>query len=226
MFRLGERLSACASLVQKDAIVADIGTDHAKLPVYLIHNDLCKGAIASDIAKKPYEGARTFVRDHDLADKIDVRLGAGLEKIAPDEVTDIVIAGMGGELISQILEAAPWTKDSKYNLVLQPMSKASVLREWLMANGYEIMSETPVTDSGRDYTVINSRYTGEIKEITDIDIFAGKLIPCKNDAARRLLRKQAKMLEDQMEGLSRQGNILLAEQVAYIISSLNMLSEE
>ncbi len=225
-FTLGARLSACASLVRKDAVVADIGTDHAMLPVYLIENALCKGAIASDIAQKPYEGAAAFVREHGLTEKIDVRLGAGLDKIVPDEVTDIVIAGMGGELIVQILEAAPWTENEKYNLILQPMTKASILRSWLITNGYSMESETAVTDSGRDYTIISSRYTGEKRIPSEIEIYVGKLVPCENDSARRLLKKQAKMLENRLKGIKAKDSVLACEYIENIIFHLNKFSEE
>ncbi len=222
---IGCRLSACASLVRKGAVAADIGTDHGKLPVYLVENSVCEKAIASDIAKKPYEGAVSFVKEHGLEDKIDVRLGAGLEKIAPDEVSDIVIAGMGGELIVQILEEAPWTKNEKYNLILQPMSKASILRSWLIMNGFPIISETAVTDSGRDYTIINSTYTGEERIPTQTEVYVGKLVPCQNDSARRILKKQAKMLEDQLKGVMKQNDLYLGEQMGMIIGTLIELSE-
>lgn len=224
--RLGARLAACAELVRKDALVADIGTDHAMLPVYLTENEICKGAVASDIAQKPYEGAAAFVKEHNLTDKIDVRLGAGLDKIAPDEVTDIVIAGMGGELIAQILEDAPWTENEKYNLILQPMTKASILRSWLLTNGYSIESETAVTDSGRDYTIINSRYTGEKIVPTEIEIYTGKLVPCQNDSARRLLKKQAKTLENQLKGIKAGDSMLAEEYIENIIYHLTKFSEE
>lgn len=226
MFKLGGRLSACAKLVRKDSVIADIGTDHAMLPVYLIHNGICKTAIASDIARKPYEGAVNLVKEYGFTDEIDVRLGGGLDTIAPDEVTDIVIAGMGGELITQILETAPWTKDEKYNFILQPMSKVSDLRRWLYANGFEIQSETAVTDTGKDYTVINSRYTGVIMGFTELDVYAGKLIPCKNESAKNLLNKQAKMLEDKLIGLQKKGDNTAVEQMRNIINELRRLSEE
>ncbi len=226
MFKLGERLLACAELVRKGSISADIGTDHAKLPVYLVHSGICERAIASDIAQKPYESAVSLVKEYGLTELIDVRLGGGLDKIAPDEASDIVIAGMGGELIVQILEAAPWIRDTKYNLILQPMSKSSILRSWLMMNEFSIESETAVTDSGRDYTVINSRYTGNKVVPSELEIFTGKLVPCQNDSARRLLKKQAKMLRDQLKGLSYKNDEILMDSVEYIISELEKLSEE
>ncbi len=223
--RLSERLSACAEMVRSGGVVADIGTDHAMLPVYLVESGICERAIASDIAKKPYEGAMAFVREHELTDMIDVRLGGGLEKIAPDEVSDIVIAGMGGELIAQILEDTDWVKNNKYNLILQPMSKAGVLRFWLMTNGFSIESETAVTDSGRDYTIINSRYTGEKTTPAEGDTYCGKLVPCKNDSARRLLRKQASMLRNEAIGLRHNGENDKAQQCMEIAEKLDELSE-
>lgn len=223
---LGPRLEACAAMVREGSVMADIGTDHAKLPVHLVGCGICKRAIASDIAKKPYEGALLFVKENGLTDSIDVRLGAGLDKIDPDEVTDIVIAGMGGELIAQILEAAPWTGDGGYNLILQPMSKASVLRGWLIENGFSIESETAVTDSGRDYTVINSRYTGEKRKPERLEIYVGRLVPCRNESARRLLIKQANLLKNEAIGLSHNGDAENAQKYLETAEELIKLSEE
>lgn len=225
-FKLSERLSACAALVRDGAVVADIGTDHAMLPVHLVKIGKCERAIASDIAKKPYESAASLVKEYDLTDKIDVRLGGGLEKISPDEITDIVIAGMGGELIAQILEDAEWVRNKKYNLILQPMSKASVLRSWLLTNGFSIESETAVTDSDRDYTIINSLYTGEKQIFTELESYCGKLIPCKNDSARRLLRKQAAMLRNEVIGLKHSGEAERAQEITEIAEALEGFAEE
>lgn len=224
--KLGARLSACAEFVSSGGVVADIGTDHAMLPVFLVESGKCRKAIASDIAQKPYEGALLFVKENNLADKIDVRLGAGLEKVGSDEVSDIVIAGMGGELIAQILEAAQWTRSSELSFVLQPMTKAAALRTWLMKNGFEILREKAVTDSGRDYTVMKCRYTGKKASPTGLEAYVGKLIPCESDSARRLLKKQADMLKNEAVGLNHNGCTDMAQQYTETAERLEKLSEE
>ncbi len=224
--KLGARLSACAEFVETGGVVADIGTDHAMLPVFLVESGKCVNAIASDIAQKPYESASAHVKENGLTDKISVRLGGGLEKVGPEEVSDIVIAGMGGELIAQILEAAQWTKSEKYNFVFQPMTKAALLRTWLMENGFEISKEKAVTESGRDYTIMKCRYTGINVSPTRLEAYGGKLVPCVDDSARRLLKRQANMLRSEAIGLEHDGCNDKARLYRETAEKLEMLSEE
>lgn len=114
------RLQKVAALVRPGSRLADIGTDHAYLPTALVQRGVCPTAIASDVRPGPVQAARRTVEAAGLNDKIDVRLGDGLEPIRPDEAEDIVIAGMGGETIAAILAAAPWVKDGRYRLICSP----------------------------------------------------------------------------------------------------------
>ncbi|MBR5135399.1 MAG: SAM-dependent methyltransferase, partial [Clostridia bacterium] len=133
-----KRLLCVASMVREKARLADIGTDHAHLPVYLLQQNRIVRAIAADIGEGPADAARRTVQAAGLQDKVTVRVGDGLSVISPEEVTDIVIAGMGGETIVHILKQAPWLKKGQYRLVLQPMSKTVELRAWLYENGFTI----------------------------------------------------------------------------------------
>lgn len=150
---LTPRLQLLASWVPQGARFADIGTDHAYLPVWLMLQGRLHSAIASDLRKGPLERARETGRTYG-AEGIDYRLANGLADIQPDEVDVIAIAGMGGETIAAILEAAPWTADGQHTLLLQPMTKDHELRRYLMEHGYCIRREALVYDRGTIYPVM------------------------------------------------------------------------
>ena len=137
--KLDQRLSAVAALVRLGSRLADIGTDHAYLPVWLVQNGVCPAAIAADLRPGPLEAARRHVAAAGLEDRISLRLGDGLAPVFPGEADDIVIAGMGGETIAAILAAADWLADARLRLVLQPMSRAEETRRWLLKNGFSGM---------------------------------------------------------------------------------------
>lgn len=154
---LSKRLAAVAAMVRQGSRVADIGTDHAFLPVHLAESGITPSAIASDLRKGPCASAEKTVKAAGLADKIAVRLGDGLSSVLPDEVDDIVIAGMGGETVAAILAAAPWVRDGRLRLILQPMSKIKVLHAFLLTGGFAIDREIIVRD-GHDYVVLCAHF--------------------------------------------------------------------
>ncbi len=169
------RLQTVASFVRQGSRLADIGTDHALLPCALVEKGHCPSAIASDIRVGPTEAARRSVSAAQLEGQIDVRLGGGLDTVSPDEVEDIVIAGMGGETIAAILEEAPWTKDGRYRLILQPMTRAEKLRRFLYENGFSIEEERIAADGKRCYTVLCVSYTDTPFVPTDEECYVGKI---------------------------------------------------
>ena len=150
---LTPRLQLLADWVPEGARFADIGTDHAYLPVWLMLQGRLKSAIASDLRKGPLERARETGRTYG-AEHIDYRLANGLADVRADEADVITIAGMGGETIAAILEAAPWTADGNHTLLLQPMTKDHELRRYLMDHGYCITREALVYDRGTIYPVM------------------------------------------------------------------------
>ena len=181
--KLDDRLSAVASLVRNGKRVADIGTDHGYLVAYLVENGICPSGIAADLRKGPLENARQTVIQQELSDKIELILSDGLLNIPENSCDDIVIAGMGGNLIAEILEKAPWVKDERINIVAQPMTHAEVLRQWFIDNGFAINKEKTATDGKRFYCIISASfsgtsathdasyiYTGEIKPDSETDI--------------------------------------------------------
>ena len=147
---LSPRLQLLADWVPQGARLADVGTDHAYLPVWLTLHGRVTSAIASDLRKGPLERARETGRTYE-AEGIDYRLGDGLAFIRPEEADTIVIAGMGGENIASILAAAPWTADGQHTLLLSPHTKAEELRLFLMDHGYAIRREALVNDRGTIY---------------------------------------------------------------------------
>lgn len=171
---MDNRLLFISGLVSKGCRVADIGTDHAYLPIYLMANSICTKVIATDIRKKPLAVAKVNIETHN-AKNIDLRLCDGLQDISPEEVDEIVIAGMGGEVISEIINNARWLKNSYYKLILQPMSHSEDLRKYLCDNGFFIKNERAVESENRIYTVIEARYCGEKIEYNDLFLYIGKL---------------------------------------------------
>ena len=131
---LSPRLAALAALVPAGARLADVGTDHAYLPVWLLLRGKIRGAIASDVNPGPLDRGRETARAYGVEDKIDIRRCDGLAGLTAGEADTIVIAGMGGDLIARILAQAPWTREVA--LLLQPMSSQEDLRQWLAENGY------------------------------------------------------------------------------------------
>ncbi len=152
---LSPRLRALAAWVPSGAKLADVGTDHGYLPVWLTLRGCVSSAIASDLRPGPLERARASARTCG-AEGIDFRLCDGLSGIGPEEADTIVIAGMGGENIAAILETAPWTADGRHTLLLQPMTRAEVLRGSLADRGYTIRREALVEERGILYPVIEA----------------------------------------------------------------------
>lgn len=156
---LDKRLSAVASLVRRGSAVADIGTDHAYLPVYLVQSGVCPRAVAADLRPGPLASARAHIAAAGLSSVVDARLGDGLSPIAAGEVEDIVIAGMGGDTVAEILDACDWVCDERYSLILQPMTHPERLRAWLLTHGFSITAERPVWEGRRFYHVLAASYT-------------------------------------------------------------------
>ncbi len=156
------RLLTVASLVPEGAILADVGTDHAFLPIYLLEQGKIPSAVASDLRDGPCERAKLHIAQHGLSDKITVRKTDGLHGLAAFSPTAITICGMGGELIASILDAAPWVKSPAISLILQPMTKADTLRRYLASHGFLPDAErlAAEADASKIYQIFRAHYTG------------------------------------------------------------------
>ena len=151
--QLQPRLQLLATLIPKGSRLADVGTDHGYVPVYLLQRGLISGAIASDIGAEPLQHAKNTAAEYEV-EGIDFRLCPGLDAVAPEECDTILIAGMGGETIITILENAPWTKRGEHLLLLQPMTKVEMLRKWLSDNEYTFTGERLVFDKDHLYPIM------------------------------------------------------------------------
>lgn len=193
MKKLKNRLYTVSTLVPNGARVADIGCDHGHLPIYLICEGIASFCIASDKKENPLSSAKANIEKVGLC--IETRLGSGLSTIDDGEVDCITIAGMGGEVIASILEAAPWVKDEKYTLVLQPMTSADALRRYLCEKGFSIQREIACVENRKVYSVIKAVYTGDCVIPDEFFCRVGKLIP-ESAAAVLYIEKQKRIIED------------------------------
>ena len=151
---LGPRLRAIADLVPEGcSCLADIGTDHGYSPAALLLEGRLERAVAADIGAGPLDHARRTAASCGVTDRMDFRLGDGLGVLNPGEADVIVIAGMGGDTITDILAAAPWSRDGPL-LLLQSMSRTDALRRWLPQNGYAVQAERLVQDKGVLYPIL------------------------------------------------------------------------
>ena len=179
MIELGERLTRVASFVPNGSKVCDVGSDHAYLPVYLIQKDQITCAIAGEVVEGPYLSAKQTVRDYRMENRIEVRLGDGLQILSKeDEVTAVTICGMGGELISRILEAGynGGHLNGRERLILQPNVAEHFVREWLMNHSYHIVEETVVEDNHRLYEIIVAEPVDKRVEYTELELKYGPIL--------------------------------------------------
>ncbi|MBQ2774298.1 MAG: SAM-dependent methyltransferase [Clostridia bacterium] len=204
MITVSNRLMMAANMVRSGVVVADIGTDHAYLPSYLVMSGKIPRAIACDLRQMPLENARETVERYNISDKIELRLSDGLDAVKPNEVQDIIIAGMGGTLTAQILERAQWLKDSGIRLILQPMTHAEDVRAFLCENGFEILKESACEDEGRVYISICAEFTGCKKKYPAGYEFYGEL-DRTDDLSQRFVKKQYVRIKKRADSLRAAG---------------------
>ncbi len=170
MISLDSRLSTAASLCRRGVTICDVGTDHALLACYLAQHG-AKSVIASDVREGPLNAARRTIAQYGVKNVTAV-LSDGLDRI--DFADDVVICGMGGELIMKIISGCRFLSENT-RFILQPMTKADTLRRELYRSGYEIMEERTARDGGRLYTVMLARYTGQKSEPDKLFCLCGKI---------------------------------------------------
>lgn len=190
---LNDRLLACAEYVQGD-VVCDVGTDHAQLLVYLLQKNLIQKAIACDIKEKPLQAARKNISQAGQQERTEFFLSDGLQNVPEKNITDIVIAGMGGEMIVHILENSSFSLENK-TLIFQPMSKAEILRKWLYLHGFEIMQEKCIPDKQFLYAVMQVKKTNISRNPEIEEIYFGKMnlhFPESEAYAKRVIQQLKK----------------------------------
>jgi len=154
LIELKERLAAIAEYVPQGSVVVDVGTDHAYLPVYLVQTSKCARTVGIDVHQGPYRSAVEQVESQGLEDRISIFLGDGLKTLSPGQADVVVIAGMGGTSIIEILKASPEVLDPVRRLILQPMVAGAALRLYLLKHGWTIVDEQLVEEEKRIYEII------------------------------------------------------------------------
>jgi tRNA (adenine22-N1)-methyltransferase len=199
---MNRRLESLYSMINSRIGVIDVGTDHGYLPICLAERGYKGALFASDINAGPLHTAITNARAAHLEERIRFLLCDGLALCPPAEVDTVVIAGMGGDTICSILDAAEWTMEARVQLVLQPMTKAEVLRAWLVSNGYGIEQETLTVDSGTLYQALSARFSGQNTPLSDAECFVGAPALAKDLALYgQLIDVQRKRIETRLRGL-------------------------
>ena len=152
---ISKRLELVASFVPQGAILLDVGSDHAYLPIDLVERGQIERAIAGEVVEGPYQSAVKNVEAHGLKEKIQVRLANGLAAFEEgDQVSVITIAGMGGRLIARILEEGLDKLANVERLILQPNNREDDLRIWLQDNGFQIVAESILEEAGKFYEIL------------------------------------------------------------------------
>lgn len=197
------RLKTVAGFVRNGHKLIDVGTDHGYIPAYLITKGVIPCATACDIGKMPLLNAKKTAEKYGIEDKMRLTLSDGLKKIDSTDGDDVVIAGMGGELIRDILKDCEWIKNERIRLILQPMTHAEDVRRFLYENGFYILEEKGVKDAGKYYCVIVSEYEPGHKA-DEFDIIFGFSDGSQEYNQVRL--RQKKKLCDKMKGAQISGD--------------------
>ncbi len=198
---LSKRLKQVADMVKKCNVIADIGTDHGYIPIYLVKNGIAKRAVAADISPGSCKKAQLNIGISHLSDLIDVRCGNGLEVIEKGEKIDaIVIAGMGGLMTISVLESSKDTVEGAEQLVLQPQRDIDKVRRYLHSIGYKITDEKMIVESDKFYNIINAEKGNE--EYNDIEyLFGRKLIESKSSVLNEYVEREDNKILKVLENL-------------------------
>ena len=204
--RLSPRLEAAASLIRENAYISDVGTDHAYLPIALCLNGRVRGGVVSDINKGPIERARENIKKYGLETRLAATQANGLCGIDAYAPEDIMILGMGGELIASILQAASWTRNSDIRLCLQPMTHPEKLRSFLSDTGFSVIDELIAREDDKLYQIILAEYSGITEKYSPAELLFGKLnISHGGEAFELLARHNIATLEKRVRGIESAG---------------------
>ena len=173
--QLSQRLSSVASMVTAGNCLADVGTDHGYVPIYLYERQMIPRAIAMDVNKGPLERARLHIAEYGYQNYIETRLSDGLAALKAGEAESVVIAGMGGPLIIRILSAYPEVTASFKELILQPQSEISEVRVWLGEQGYETIEEHMVFEDGKYYSMFKAVKNEKCRALSALECKFGRL---------------------------------------------------
>ena len=216
---LMKRLDEIISLIGSSKGVADIGTDHGYLPVKLALSGFQGFLFASDVNQGPLCAAKRVAEEKGVSEKITFSLSDGLSACEPQNIDCIVIAGMGGDLISAIISRAKWAYSEAYHLILQPMTKPEVLRAFLIQNGFHIVDERLVKENSRIFTIISARYSDKAlpEKLSDAEMITGAYsLISKSELFPELISRELRRLEKKITGRSSAGITSNSENAEYI----------
>lgn len=221
---ISKRLLCCAELIPTGSRVADIGTDHGYLGIYLLKEGKATHVLACDLREGPLDNARRNAALFGVQAQMDFRLSDGLAKVRPEEVDTIVLAGMGGDLIVRILSQCTWLRDERLTLILQPQSAGNALRRWLAEEGFELLREEPVLDGSFLYTVMQVRF-GAARALTPGEEYCSPALFKSGSplVAQYLARVQA-ALQTTVEGL-RHAEKQRPDRLSYFSQALREIQE-
>ena len=223
---LSKRLQACAGLMAPCEIAADVGTDHGYLPIWLLQNGLCRRAIAADLREKPLSIARQNAERYGTADRTTFVLSEGLANIAPGSFDTLICAGMGGDCIAGILDAAAWLRETGCTLILQPQSSGNDLRRYLGLHGWTMEREILVRDGRFLYAAMRVRFGGGTTLSPGEQFLSPALrrerSPLEPEYRARLIRS----LEQTVAGIARGETDEDRRKLEYYSTALNELKEE
>lgn len=212
MIHISDRLHAVAAMVSSGGILADIGTDHAYVPIYLVQRGKIKRAIAMDVNKGPLQRADENIAMCELEGQIETRLSDGVAALSEGEADTILVAGMGGELILRILVEGRTVFQNAKEIILQPQSDIQKVRQYIRTNGYVIRDEDMIYEDGKYYPMMRVvpsseecgvNKLGEMEQIA-CDIYGPYLLKNGNPILRKYLVKQHKSLEKILLNLKKQ----------------------
>ena len=221
---ISKRLLCCASMVEPGARVADIGTDHGYLGIYLLQTGAARHVIACDLRKDPLENAKRNAKLFGMDGAMEFRLSDGLSEILPDEVDTIVMAGMGGDLIQKILSQCPWRRQNGLQFILQPQSAGNVLRRWLCEDGFEILREEPVQDGNFLYTVMALRQGAPEPLTPGTEYASPALLRSGSPLVENYLARVETALQATVDGLTN-AEKQRPERLAYFAQALREIQE-
>ena len=199
---LSKRLYAVAGLVTEGASVADIGTDHGYVPIYLVERGIASKVIAMDVNQGPLNRARMHIVGHGLGERIETRLSDGLARIRPGEVDTVIVSGMGGPLTIRILQEGKEVADQLNALILQPQSEICRVRRFLTENGYRIEQEDMVLEDGKYYPVMRVVH-GTKEPYEEWEYLYGKrLLEARHPVLLEFLKRELHIKESILEQLA------------------------
>lgn len=205
MVKISNRLTTAAALVTQGYTLADVGTDHGYIPIYLLQQKKIPSAIAMDINEGPLERAKEHIALYGLQAYIQTRLSDGVAALKPGEVEAVLIAGMGGGLVMHILKDGEKVCQSAKELILQPQSEIEHVREFLREEGYTILAEDMVYEDGKFYPMMKVQYQGEnVEELKLSDLYGGLLLQNRHPVLKTFLEKERLIYTGIKENLAKQ----------------------